>query len=49
MPVITTQRPPNPVQVDGGSMYRWMLQEQDRLCPGTCWAVGAGTQESQHV
>lgn len=23
-------------------MYRWVLREQDRLCPGACWASSKG-------
>jgi hypothetical protein len=25
--------------VDGGALYRWVMSEQDRLCPGSCWAT----------
>lgn len=25
-------------QADDGAVYRWVLQEHDRLCPGACWA-----------
>lgn len=28
---------PHTLQADGGALYRWVLLEQDTLCPDTCW------------
>ena len=33
----TAPPPACPAQADGGAMYRWVLREQGRLCPGACW------------
>lgn len=29
-------------------MYRWVLREHNRLCPGTCWATDKDTQKGAH-
>ena len=36
---LNTRTRPQP-QADEGAMYRWVLSEQDALCPDACW-VGA--------
>lgn len=30
--------------MDEGAMYRWVLRDQDRLCPGACWTSERGSQ-----
>ena len=33
-----------PLQADGGEMYRWVLKEQEHLCPGSCWQAAKEPQ-----
>ncbi len=40
---MTDSMHPHGVQADEGAMYRWVLREHDRLCPGACWASGKET------
>ena len=32
------------LQADEGAMYRWVLREQNRLCPGACWLAREALQ-----
>lgn len=45
-PPLSAQAAAFAVQVDGGEMYRWVLQEQNRLCRGACWQVGNSSEHT---
>lgn len=34
-------------KADNGAMYRWVIQEQERLCPGMCWEAQSSTEAAQ--